>query len=86
MVFNFLIFALIGFGVALMVYGAFLISKKFLFTGVGEIVIGALLVIFSFLYIFIPEFRDAFWIIIGVLIAIYGVFFIVSAFLEKKKK
>ena len=86
MVFNFLIFALIGLGVDLMVYGAFLISKKFLFTGVGEIVIGALLVVFSFLYIFVPEFRDAFWIIIGVLIAIYGVFFIVSAFLEKKKK
>ena len=86
MVFLFLVFALIGVGVALMVYGGYLISKKFLFTGVGEIVIGALLVVFCFLYLFVEEFRTAFWIIIGILIALYGVFFIISAFLEKKKK
>ena len=84
--FLFLVFALIGLGVALMVYGSYLISKKFLFTGVGQIVIGALLVVFSFLYLFVPEFQDAFWIIVGILIALYGVFFIVAAFLEKKKK
>lgn len=86
MVFLFLVFALIGLGVALMVYGGYMISKKFLFTGVGQIVIGALLVVFSFLYLFVPEFQDAFWIIVGILIAIYGVFFIVAAFLDKKKK
>ena len=85
MVFLFLVFALIGLGVALMLYGAFIISKKFLFTGVGQVVIGALLVVFSFLYLFVPEFRTAFWIIIGILIALYGVFFIISAFLVKKK-
>ena len=70
----------------LMVYGGYLISKKFIFTGVGQIVVGVLLVVFSFLYLFVPEFQDAFWIIIGILIAIYGVFFIVAAFLDKKKK
>ncbi len=85
-IFTFLVFALIGLGVALMVYGGYLITKKFLFTGVGEIVIGALLVVFSFLYLFVPEFNDAFWIIVGILIAIYGVFFIVAALVEKKKK
>lgn len=85
MVFLFLVFALIGLGVALMLYGAFIISKKFIFTGVGQIVIGALLVVFSFLYLFVPEFQDAFWIIIGILIALYGVFFVISAFLVKKK-
>ena len=83
---NFLIIILMGLGFALMIYGAYLISKKLLFTGVGEIVIGALLVVFSFLYIFVPDFRNAFWIIVGVLIAIYGVFYIVAALVEKKKK
>ncbi len=85
MIFEFLVFALIGVGFGLMVYGGYLVSKKFLFTGVGQIVIGALLVIFGFLYIFVPDFRHAFWIIVGILIALYGVFFIISAFLVKKK-
>ena len=86
MVFLFLVFALIGLGVALIVYGAYMLSKKFVFTGIGQIVIGVLLVVFCFLYLFVEEFRTAFWIIIGVLIAIYGVFFIIGALLEKKKK
>ena len=83
---NFLIIVLMGLGFALILYGFYLISKKMLFTGVGEIVIGALLVVFSFLYIFVPDFRQAFWIIVGILIAIYGVFYIVAALVEKKKK
>ena len=83
---NFLIIVLMGLGFALILYGFYLVSKKMLFTGVGQIVIGALLVTFSFLYIFVPDFRKAFWIIVGILIAIYGVFYIVAALVEKKKK
>ncbi len=85
-IFGFLIFALIGIGVALMICGGYLISKKSVVLGVGEIVIGALLVVFSFLYLFVPEFKNAFWIIVGILVALSGVLFIIGAFLDKKKK
>lgn len=84
-IFPILVYALLGLGVALIIYGAFLLGKKFLFTGIGQVVIGVLLVVFSILYILVPDFRTAFWIIVGILIALYGVFFIISAFLVKKK-
>ena len=84
-IFPILVYALLGLGVALIIYGAFLLGKKFLFTGIGQVVIGVLLVVFSLLYILVPDFRNAFWIIVGILIALYGVFFIISAFLVKKK-
>lgn len=79
------VIALMGLGIGLMLSGAYCLSKKLVFNGVGQIVIGALMVTFVIIYKTVPDFAKAFWIIIGVLVAIYGALLIVSALIEKKK-
>ena len=80
-----LIIALMGLGIGLILVGSICVSKKLLFTGVGEIVIGALLVTFVVIYKINPDFGKAFWIIIGILVAVYGALVIVDALISKKK-
>ena len=81
-----LIFVLMGLGFGLILLGVVSLVRKSLFYGVGEIVIGALLVLFTALYLGIPDFATAFWIIVGILIALLGVAIIVFAFIDKPKK
>lgn len=80
-----LVIALMGLGVGLIITGAYFITKKALFTGVGQIVVGALMVTFVILYKTIPDFAQAFWIIVGILVALYGVLLIVTALIDKKR-
>ena len=75
---------LIGGGTGLVLVGVYAIAKKDTFGGLINIIIGAAAITLSLLYIFVEGFRDAFWIIIGVLVAIYGVLEIVRAFVNKK--
>lgn len=81
-----LVLILMGLGFALIIHGIYSLSKKALLLGIGEIVFGALAVTFSFLYIYVPEFQQAFWIVVGILIALFGILLIVSALLDKKSK
>ena len=84
-----LVFLLMGLGVALLLYGIYSCVKGFVFNGVGQIVVGALLVTFTALYLGVEGFRQAFWIIIGILIALYGVLFLITVLTQKvtiKKK
>ena len=74
-----------GLGIGLILAGAYCVSKKLVFNGVGQIVIGALMVTFVDIYKTVPDFAKAFWIIIGILVAIYGALVIVSALIDKKK-
>ena len=75
---------LIGGGTGLVLVGVYAIAKKDTFGGLINIIIGAAVITLSVLYIAVEGFRDAFWIIIGVLVAIYGVLEIVRAFVNKK--
>ena len=76
---------LIGGGTGLVLVGVYEIAKKNTFGGLVNIIIGVAAITLSVLYIAVEGFRDAFWIIVGVLVAIYGVLVIVGAFLGKKK-
>ena len=76
---------LIGGGTGLVLVGVYEIAKKNTFGGLVNILIGVAAITLSVLYIAVEGFRDAFWIIVGVLVAIYGVLVIVGAFLGKKK-
>ena len=80
-----LVIALMGLGIGLIIAGIYFITKKALFTGVGQLVVGALMVTFVILYKTVPDFAHAFWIIIGILVAVYGALVIVTALIEKKK-
>ena len=79
------VIALLGLGIGLVLAGAYFVAKKALFTGIGQIVVGALMVTFVILYKTVPDFSKAFWIIIGILVAIYGALVIVGALINKKK-
>ena len=81
-----LVIALMGLGIGLIISGALCISKKVLFNGIGQVVIGVLMVTFVIIYKTVPDFAQAFWIIIGILVAIYGALVIVSALLLSEKK
>ena len=73
-------------GSALVVYGVFTIVKRSLFYGIGQIVVGAIAVTLAILFLEVSGFQTVFWIIVGVLVALYGVCMIVVAFLDKEDK
>ena len=81
---KFLAVVVLGAGVGLIFVGIYLLSKKDKFGGAIDIIIGAVAITLSVLYITVPEFNRAFWIIIGCVIAVYGVLDIASAFIDKK--
>ena len=75
---------IIALGGALMFYGCYALVKTSLFYGIGQIVIGAIALTMGILYLTVPEFATAFWIVIGILIALYGVLLTVFAIVNKK--
>lgn len=81
---GFMVYAILGFGAALIIYGIYLLARKYTIYGVLVLVIGILLVTFSILYLTVPEFQQAFWIAVGISIALYGVLYIVFILTDKK--
>ena len=80
-------FLLLGLGIALILFGLFVVAfKKNLFYGVGQIVVGAVLATLVIIFLTVPEFAHAFWIIVGVVLAIYGVLLLIFTLVEKPKK
>lgn len=79
------ILIMIAAGAALVLYGIYTIFKQGLFAGLGQIVIGGGVFALGFCYIYIPSFYKVFWIIIGVLVAVYGLFFLLNALLSKEE-
>ena len=79
-----LVVLILGLGAGLMFYGVYLIAKKATLNGVINLVIGVAAFTLALLYLLVPDFRTAFWIIVGIVIALYGVLEIVDAFIEKK--
>lgn len=73
-----LVLAILGAGAALVLYGTYTIYKKRPIIGIIQLAIGVICVVLSIVYILSKEFQDVFWIIIGVTIAVYGAFIIIS--------
>lgn len=69
---NFLVVVILGAGVGILCYGCYLLSKKETTPGLMNLVLGIVAIVVSVLYIAVADFRDAFWIIVGILIALYG--------------
>ena len=79
-----LVYLIIAFGGALIMFGSYSAAKVNVFYGIGQIVLGAIAVTVGILYLLVPEFNVAFWIIAGVIIALYGVLMLVLAATNKK--
>ena len=75
---------MIGGGTGLVLVGVYAVAKKNTFGGLVNILIGVTAIVLAVLYIAVEGFRDAFWIIVGVVVAVYGVLEIVGAFINKK--
>ncbi len=81
---QFFIILLIAAGATLIVMGAFNMARISTFYGVGQMVIGLLAITFGVLYLTVPQFQVAFWIVVGVMVAVYGVLLTASALASKK--
>ena len=81
---NFFVWIIMGAGAGLILTGIYFTIRGAIFNGVGQIVIGLVAIILGVLFITVPEFRQAFWIIVGILIAVYGLLVLISAFSKKK--
>ena len=86
MLVNILIMVVLGIGGALMFYGLWFAVKKNVPYGVVTLVIGAGIVTLVALYLNIPDFAKAFWIIVGILVALYGALLIVYNLVNKPSK
>ena len=69
---NFLILAILGGGAGLVIYGLFLLINKQIFIGIVNLSVGICAVALPILYISVSSFQSIFWIVIGVVVAIYG--------------
>ena len=83
-IFYLLAFLVVALGGALAIFGVFTMVKFNLFYGLGQLVLGALAIVVGILYLTVPEFHVAFWIIVGVLVSLYGVLLLITAITNKK--
>ena len=87
MLINLIVLLILGLGIALFAYGLFtvLLAKKIAF-GVVEMALGIVVIVFTILYLNVPDFQKAFWIVTGIAIAAYGVLELISVLANKKLK
>ena len=78
-----LVFAVLGGGVGLILYGIYLINKKMTNFGIVNLVAGVAALILAILYLAVPSFESAFWLIVGILIAAYGLYQIFAVAFKK---
>ena len=79
-----LVAAVLGLGAGLIAHGCYFAIRHNAFYGIGEMVVGIAVVVLAALYMGVPQFRAAFWLVAGILIAIYGAFNIIFALVRKK--
>ena len=82
---NFLVVVVLGTGAGLLFYGAYLLAHKENSNGLLNMVMGVVALVLAILYIALPDFAKIFWIVVGVVIAVYGLLGLVFAITEKKK-
>lgn len=84
---NLVVLLVLGLGIALIFYGVYtMIVLKNAVVGIGQMVIGIVTTVLAILFLCVGEFRTVFWIIIGIVVAVYGALVVISAFLPKKAK
>ena len=76
---------LLGLGAALILYGIYATLKVNTPAGICLLVIGAGALVVSILYL-TENLGEALWIIVGVLVALYGAYILASAFMKNGKK
>lgn len=83
---NLLVLLILGLGIALILYGLFtlLLAKKVPF-GIIQIVLGVAVVVLVIVFLNVEEFQRAFWIVVGIIIAAYGVLDLITALTTKSK-
>lgn len=78
-----LVFLLLGVGAGLMLYGIYSIVRVNTFYGVGQLVIGGAVVTLTICYFAVNGFATFFWIIVGILVAVYGAFLAIYTLVNK---
>ena len=81
-----LVFSLFGVGTAFIIFGVYVAAKGKVPFGVAFMIIGGALIALAACYLAFEDFRKIFWLIAGILIAVYGVLMVVLALTEKKRK
>lgn len=85
-VINLAVFAVLGGGCGLVLYSIYLLCRKETQVGLTNLIVGVLAVTLGALYIAVPDFRKIFWIIVGVVIAVYGFVEMVFAISALRRK
>ena len=71
---------------ALVLYGIYtMLAKKNTFYGLVQVIMGIIIAVLAILFLAIEDFRTAFWIIVGIVVVVYGVLALISVFLPGKK-
>ena len=83
---NLFVLVILGIGAGLIIYSLFLFSKSKTSLAVCVLIIGTVLVVLAALYMGVPDFRKAFWIIVGIVIAVEGALLIAASLIENKGK
>lgn len=81
---QFIVIAILGFGIGLIIQGIIDLVRKATLLGVTRLVVGVALVTLAILYLTIPDFQKVFWIIVGILIAVYGALVFISALVKPR--
>lgn len=80
------VYLILALGIALVLYGVYtLLVNKALVSAVAQFVVGVALAVLAIVFLAVPDFRTAFWIIVGILVAIYGALMLVATFIPTKK-
>ena len=81
-----LVYIMLALGITFVLYGIYTaVALKGLVPGIAQIVIGAAIIVLTILFLTVEDFRTVFWIITGVLVAVYGVLMLISTFIPQKK-
>ena len=81
-----LVWGIVAVGGALVIIGVWTICKKLLFTGIGEVVVGAAAITLAILAMKVPGMWTAFNIILGVIVAGYGLMLLTIALVKAVAK
>ena len=85
-VINFLVVIILGAGAGILGLGIYLLTKKEVAPGLMNLALGIFAIVVAVLYIAVPDFRSVFWIIVGVLIAVYGLVDVVLGIKDLQSK
>ena len=81
-----IVYLMLALGIALVLYGIYTtVALKNVIAGVAQIIVGAAIIVLTILFLTVEDFRTVFWIITGILVAVYGVLMLISAFIPQKK-